>query len=128
MFSLSRSVESIPSHLTLSNSPIGLSPHGSQSPERRHLSHSPHHTGTSSPPPPADCPHPSRKNSLTQRSQPHLHKIEPLLQPPPPRPRQFSRTGSGPSPRQQRISQVAAAERVRLSLRVSLCVLINQTH
>ena len=121
LFFVPRSVECIPSHLMLSNSPVGLSPHGSQSPERRHLSHSPHHTGTGSPPPLADCPHPSRKNSLSQHSQPHPQKIERLLQPSPPRPRQFTRTGSGPSPRQQRRSQVAAAERVRLSLRVS-CV------
>ena len=66
-----------------SNSPLGLSPHsqhGSQSPDRRisnsgfaprggsPLNQSTRTSSPRSPPPGADCPHPTRMNSLTHRS------------------------------------------------------------
>ena len=115
-----RSIESLPAHLLTSSSPARLSPQGgSQSPDRRPGQHSPHRI-TGSPPPPSDCPHPSRKNSLSRHAQPLL--FETLSQPVPQAPKQFSRASSGPTPRQQRLSQVAAAERVRHSLRVSACM------
>jgi len=111
-FLLSRSVESIPSHMSLLSGSPAISPHGSQSPERRHPSPR-HMTGT----PPLPDYHPSRKNSLTRRSQPLL--LDALTRPVPQGPKGFGRTSSGPTPRQQRLSQAAAAERVRHSLRVS---------
>lgn len=60
-------------------------------------------------------PPPSRKNSLTRGA-----LLESLKQPAASAPRQFGRTSSGPSPHSQRVLQVSAAERIRLSLRVSI--------
>ncbi len=109
-----RSVESLP-HLLMASSPTRLSAHGSQSPDRRSTGmNSPRHN-SSTPPPSGDCPHPSRKNSLTRGA-----LLESLKQPAASAPRQFGRTSSGPSPHSQRVLQVSAAERVRLSLRVSI--------
>jgi hypothetical protein len=154
-----RSAHHTPNNL-FSNSPLGLSPHsqqGSESPDRRisnsgftprggsPLNQSTRTSSPRSPPPGADCPHPTRTNSLAYRSLPHSSlggaagespvagSYTPPTQPgsttsqaPP---MSFQRTTSQPnvlfvgdknSPGQRR-NTISAEERIRLSLRVSTC-------
>ena len=160
----SHSAHHTPNNL-LSHSPLGLSPHsqpGSQSPDRRFSSSS--FTGRGSPlqqvarassprspPPGADCLHPTRMNSLVQRSLPPSSSLNPsgddsagsnvpathsqssTLAPSPEPSTPFQRAsshqnvlfvgGDKKSPNQRR-NTFSAEERIRLSLRVSTCTAI----
>ena len=157
--SISSSAHHIPNNL-FSNSPLGLSPHsqpGSESPDRRisnsgftsrggsPLNQSTRTSSPRSPPPGADCPHPTRTNSLAHRSlppsslggasgggeSPVAGSYTPPTQPSSATsqvpPMSFQRTASQPnvlfvgdkhSPNQRR-NTISAEERIRLSLRVS---------
>lgn len=153
-----------------SNSPLGLSPHsqpGSQSPDRRFSNSSFPGRGSplqqvarassphSPPPPPgADCPHPTRMNSLVQHSLPpsSSSSLNPsgtdspggyvlptqsqsstlAASPEPPMP--FQRASSHQNvlfvgdkkSSNQRRNTFSAEERIRLSLRVSMWHLYNR--
>lgn len=151
------SAHHVPNNLR-SNSPLGLSPHSqpdSNSPDRRisnssftgrgsPLQQAARAASPRSPPPGADCPHPTRMNSLTHHTQPHSSSSlnpgndSPGSYTPPTNPAiapsgplmSFQRTSSQPnvlfvgdknSPNQRRHT-ISAEERIRLSLRVSACI------
>lgn len=157
----SHSAHHTPNNL-LSNSPLGLSPHsqpGSQSPDRRFSSSSftgrgsplqqvVHAPSPRSPPPGADCPHPTRMNSLVQHSLPPSSSLNPTgddspgsyvppqsstlaASPEPSAPFQRASShqnvlfvgGDKKSPNQRR-NTFSAEERIRLSLRVGTCTTI----
>lgn len=151
------SAHHIPNNL-FSNSPLGLSPHSqqdSESPDRRisnsgfaprggsPLNQSTRTSSPRSPPPGADCPHPTRMNSLAYRSHPpsssggggagrespagsYTPPTQPSSATSQQAPMSFQRTSSQPnvlfvgdknSPNQRR-NTISAEERIRLSLRV----------
>ena len=157
----SHSAHHTPNNL-FSNSPLGLSPHSqpdSQSPDRRFSNSS--FTGRGSPlqqvarassprspPPGSDCPHPTRMNSLVQRSLPPSTSSlnpsgtdSPVGQATPTHGQSSAATAPSPDPSvpfqratsqqnvlfvgdkvspHQRRHTISAEERIRLSLRVSM--------